>query len=60
MSEGSKVPSLAEIKANLLEVRNNTNFNIGSPAAIDHLLVSIVLVIDAIEAHSPPKKDRTE
>lgn len=45
-----KVPTLDEIKANLLEVRNHTQFNIGSPSAIDHLLISIVALIDAIQA----------
>lgn len=55
--EEQKVPTLDEIKANLLEVRNHTHFNIGSPQAIDHLLVSILAVIDAIQAekhHAPP------
>ena len=48
MSEKPKHPSLEDIKANLLEARDNVHFNIGSPAAIDHLLVSIVCVIDAL------------
>lgn len=49
MNEKEIIPTLDQIKENLLAVRNDTNFNIGSPAAIDHLLISIVLVIDAIK-----------
>lgn len=48
MSEDKK-PTLEDIKANLLEVRDNVHFNIGSPQAIDHLLVSLVMIIDAIK-----------
>lgn len=46
-------PTLDEIRANLLEVRNHVQFNIGSPQAIDHLLISIVSVIDAIQRQPP-------
>jgi hypothetical protein len=55
MSEATsaKKPTLAEIRDNLLEVRNHAQFNIGSPAAIDHLLVSLVCVIDALQ-EAPP------
>jgi hypothetical protein len=48
--EPEKAPTLDAIKANLLEVRDHVQFNIGSPVAIDHLLISIVAVIDAIQA----------
>lgn len=48
-SEPEPIPTLDQIKQNLLEVRNHTHFNIGSPQAIDHLLVSLVAVIDAIQ-----------
>jgi hypothetical protein len=53
MSEREHVPTLDEIKANLLEVRNHTHFNIGSPQAIDHLLISMVAIIDAIQVSTP-------
>lgn len=52
----SETPTLAEIRSNLLEVRNHMQFNIGSPAAIDHLLISIVSVIDALQAEKSPSK----
>lgn len=48
---GPEVPTLAELRDNLLQVRNHTHFNIGSPQAIDHLLITIVAVIDALEEH---------
>ena len=51
MSDETQVPTLAALRQNLLEVRNHTAFNIGSPEAIDHLLITIVAVIDALEAH---------
>lgn len=56
----NKVPTLEEIKTNLLEVRSDVNFNIGSPAAIDHLLISLVMVIDAIQAVSAPPSNIME
>jgi hypothetical protein len=46
----ARVATFAEIKANLLEARNHPYFNIGAPQAIDHLLISILALIDAIEA----------
>lgn len=54
-----QTPTLEQIKANLLDVRNNVNFNIGSPAAIDHLLISIVMVIDAIEQRDAAIRNRS-
>lgn len=53
-------PSLEDIRSNLLEVRDNVHFNIGSPQAIDHLLISIVAVIDAIMALPPPPNPHSE
>lgn len=53
-------PTLEQIKQNLLEVRNHTHFNIGSPQAIDHLLISLVAVIDAIESRKRPKRPKAE
>lgn len=53
MSKTESYPTLEEIKQNLLEVRNHTHFNIGSPQAIDHLLISLVAVIDAISQAQP-------
>lgn len=47
-SDKDPIPTLEDIKQNLLEVRNHTHFNIGSPQAIDHLLISLVAVIDVI------------
>lgn len=60
MSEKREVPTLDEIRANLLDVRNHTHFNIGSPQAIDHLLISLVAVIDAILAAPHPNADEGE
>lgn len=48
-----QVVPLSDIKANLLEVRNTTHFNIGSPQAIDHLLVTLLLIIDNLAARFP-------
>lgn len=49
----ARYATLDEIKENLLEVRNHTHFNIGSPQAIDHLLISLVAIIDAIRVSTP-------
>lgn len=43
-------PSLHGIKNVLLKARNETDYNIGSPAALDHLLVHVVYAIEAFEA----------
>jgi len=45
----SKKPSLHKIKNVLLKARNETDYNIGSPAALDHLLVHVVYAIEAFE-----------
>lgn len=42
-------PSLAAIRAALVEARNTTDYQIGSPAALDHLVVHIIGLIDAID-----------
>jgi len=39
---------LKNIRDVLLQVRNETDYNIGSPQALDHLLVHVVHLIDAI------------
>jgi len=38
-----------EIRKVLLEARDNPNYAIGSPAAIDHLLVHVVALIDELQ-----------
>lgn len=43
---------LAEIKAVLLEARNTPDYNIGSPRALDHLLVHVVAIIDELMERS--------
>jgi len=39
---------MKEIKDVLLQVRHETDYNIGSPQALDHLLCHVVSLIDAI------------
>jgi hypothetical protein len=43
---------LKEIRDVLLEARYTTDYNIGSPAALYHLLVHVVALIDALLANN--------
>ncbi|MBY5821462.1 hypothetical protein [Rhizobium leguminosarum] len=52
---------LKEIRDVLLVARNEPDYNIGSPRAIDHLLCHLVAAIDAIidEPVSEPHEDQS-